>query len=250
MKYLIAGLILCVCTCTIQAQYIFTARVINKESGEPLAGATLKWLQGNRATVADSAGKVSIHEITGGKQDFLITYVGFEEKHLTVAFPLIQGDIVIEMEYAGEHEDEEEVIVRATRSSRTIANTATRTEVISGEELTEKGNMKPGDIRMLLNESTGIQTQQTSATSYNSGIRIQGLDGRYTQILRDGYPLYAGFSGGLSLLQIAPLDLKQVEVIKGSASTLYSGGAIAGLVNLVSKTWKAGSYGICFAQQQ
>jgi iron complex outermembrane receptor protein len=96
--------------------------------------------------------------------------------------------------------------------------------------------MKPGDIRMLLNESTGIQTQQTSATSYNSSIRIQGLDGRYTQVLRDGFPLYAGFSGGLSLMQIAPLDLKQIEVIKGSSSTLYGGGAIAGLVNLVSKT--------------
>ena len=96
--------------------------------------------------------------------------------------------------------------------------------------------MKPGDIRMMLNESTGIQTQQTSATSYNASIRIQGLDGKYTQILRDGLPLYGGFSGGLSLLQIAPLDLKQVEVIKGAASTLYGGGAIAGLVNLVSKT--------------
>ena len=96
--------------------------------------------------------------------------------------------------------------------------------------------MKPGDIRMLLNESTGIQTQQTSATSYNSSIRIQGLDGRYTQILRDGFPLYSGFSGGLSLMQVAPLDLKQIEVIKGSSSTLYGGGAIAGLVNLVSKT--------------
>src|SRR5690606_28439203 len=103
-------------------------------------------------------------------------------------------------------------------------------------ELAEKGNMKPGDIRMLLNESTGIQTQQTSATSYNSSIRIQGLDGKYTQLLRDGMPLYAGFSGGLSLMQIAPLDLKQVEVIKGGASTLYGGGAIAGLVNLISKT--------------
>src|SRR5690606_7993391 len=103
-------------------------------------------------------------------------------------------------------------------------------------ELAEKGNMKPGDIRMLLNESTGIQTQQTSATSYNSSIRIQGLDGKYTQLLRDGMPLYSGFSGGLSLMQIAPLDLKQVEVIKGRASTLYGGGAIAGLVNLISKT--------------
>jgi iron complex outermembrane receptor protein len=98
--------------------------------------------------------------------------------------------------------------------------------------------MKPGDIRMMLNESTGIQTQQTSATSYNSSIRIQGLDGKYTQILRDGLPLYSGFSGGLSLLQIVPLDLKQVEVIKGASSTLYGGGAIAGLVNLISKTPK------------
>lgn len=134
----------------------------------------------------------------------------------------------------GEHM--EEVLIRSTRSRRSIANLPTRVEVISGEELAEKGNMKPGDIRMLLNETTGIQTQQTSATSYNSSIRIQGLDGKYTQLLKDGYPLYSGFSGGLSLLQIVPLDLQQVEVIKGSSSTLYGGGAIAGLVNLISKT--------------
>jgi len=95
--------------------------------------------------------------------------------------------------------------------------------------------MRPGDIRMMLNESTGIQTQQVSATSANSSIRIQGLDGRYTQILKDGFPMYAGFSGGLGLLQTPPLDLRQVEIIKGSSSTLYGGGAIAGLINLISK---------------
>ena len=96
--------------------------------------------------------------------------------------------------------------------------------------------MKPGDVRMLLSESTGIQTQQTSATSANATIRIQGLDGRYTQLLKDGFPLYSGFSGGLGIMQIPPLDLKQVEVIKGSSSTLYGGGAIAGLINFISKT--------------
>ncbi len=52
---------------------------------------------------------------------------------------------------------------------------------------------------------------------------------------RNALHLYAGFSGGLSLLQTPPLDLKQVEIIKGSSSTLYGGGAIAGLVNLISK---------------
>jgi len=133
-------------------------------------------------------------------------------------------------------EDLDEVVISTTRSSRTISKTPTRLEVISGEELDEKGNMKPGDIRLILSESTGIQTQQTSATSANSSIRIQGLDGRYTQILKDGFPLYSGAASGLGLLQIPPLDLKQVEVVKGSASTLYGGGAIAGLVNLISKT--------------
>jgi len=78
--------------------------------------------------------------------------------------------------------------------------------------------------------------QQTSLSSGNTNIRIQGLDGRYTQLLRDGFPLYGGFSSGLSILQIPPLDLQQFEIIKGSSSTLYGGGAIAGLINMVSKT--------------
>lgn len=137
---------------------------------------------------------------------------------------------------AAQEEAIEEIIVTSTRSRRSFATSPTRVEILGSEELAEKGNMKPGDIRMLLNESTGIHVQQTSATSFNSSIRIQGLDGKYTQLLRDGMPLYSGFSGSLSLLQIAPLDLQQVEVIKGANSTLYGAGAIAGLINLVSKT--------------
>src|SRR5690625_5601892 len=77
--------------------------------------------------------------------------------------------------------------------------------------------MNPTNISMVLRESTGIQMQQTSLSSGNTNIRIQGLDGRYTQLLRDGFPLYGGFSSGLSILQIPPLDLKQFEIIKGSS---------------------------------
>jgi len=62
------------------------------------------------------------------------------------------------------------------------------------------------------------------------------LDGRYTQILKDGYPAYGGFSGTMSLLEIPPLDLKQVEIIKGPSATLFGAGAIAGVVNFISKT--------------
>lgn len=219
----------------IQGQHSLKLVVKDSATKAPLSGATASISSLQRSIAADSSGLANFFDLSAGSYTIAISFVGYKEKLITIQLPLAeQVPVEVFLEQA-EEEHEEEIVIEATRTSRTIANNPTRIEVISGEELTEKGNMKPGDIRMLLNESTGIQTQQTSATSYNSSIRIQGLDGRYTQILRDGFPLYAGFSGGLSIMQIAPLDLRQVEVIKGSSSTLYGGGAIAGLVNLVSK---------------
>jgi outer membrane receptor for ferrienterochelin and colicins len=221
------------------AQDTFKAIIKDAKTNETLIGATAI-IQGiNKGATTDAAGLITLTNIPAGKQIIRFSYIGYEPRTDTLTFPVQQTfPMIILLEAKGKGGGEElgEVTVSSTRSSRTIANIPTRVEVISGEELDEKANMKPGDIRMMLAESTGIQTQQTSATSNNSSIRIQGLDGKYTQIIRDGFPLYSGFSGGLGLLQIAPLDLKQVEVIKGSSSTLYGGGAIAGLVNLVSKT--------------
>jgi len=99
----------------------------------------------------------------------------------------------------------------------------------------EKTNMRPANVSTVLNESTGIKVQQTSATSNTQSVRIQGLDGRYTQLLKDGFPAFGGFSGSISLLDILPLDLKQVEIIKGPSATFYGGGAIAGVINFISK---------------
>ncbi len=235
MKYLFAGFFFnFLLALAVHGQH--QVSIIITGDDEPLPGASVFWKEKQLVRLADTLGKVTFVDLPDGFQTFIVTFVGYKEKTFSLKLPSSSGEAIIIGLEAENEEEEEAVIVTATRTSRTISDIPTRTEVISGEELSEKANMKPGDIRMLLNESTGIQTQQTSATSYNSGIRIQGLDGRYTQILRDGYPLYSGFSGGLSLLQIAPLDLKQVEVIKGSSSTLYGGGAIAGLVNLVSKT--------------
>ena len=235
MRKILFLCIVVLCAFTTYAQHTISLLIKKVEDKTPLAGATATIVQLNRTVVADSLGLATFANVAAGSYQIKISFVGLAEQEITVQVP--QPDsLAFEVLLEEGEEHEEEVVVRATRISRTIANIPTRVEVISGEELTEKGNMKPGDIRMMLNESTGIQTQQTSATSFNAGIRIQGLEGRYTQILRDGYPLYSGFSGGLSILQIAPLDLQQVEVIKGAASTLYGGGAIAGLVNLVSKT--------------
>lgn len=220
---------------TVFGQNTFKAVIKDSETKEPLIGATAILSGTATGATADIDGLITLTNIPNGKQVIEFRYIGYETRKDTFEFPLTTID-PIEIFLQSETDELDEIVISSTRSSRTIKDIPTRIEFIAGEELEEKGNMKAGDIRMLLSESTGIQTQQTSATSANASIRIQGLDGRYTQILKDGFPLFAGAASGLGLLQTPPLDLKQVEIIKGSSSTLYGGGAIAGLVNLISKT--------------
>ena len=225
--------VLCLCYSS-KSQNTLIVRILDGESKEPLTSASLLLQGTGLGSKADSNGIATISSIPNGIRTFSFRYVGYKEKIQSLSFPRTNDTILVFLE--PDEGELGEVVITSTRSNRSIRNIPTRVEYLNAEELEEKGNMKPGDIRMMLNESTGIQTQQVSATSANSSIRIQGLDGRYTQILKDGFPLYAGFSGGLGLLQTPPLDLKQVEIIKGSTSTLYGGGAIAGMVNLISKS--------------
>jgi outer membrane receptor for ferrienterochelin and colicins len=127
------------------------------------------------------------------------------------------------------------VTVSATRSERRIENDPVRVERLDAEEVVEKLLMTPGDITMMLNETSGLRVQVTSPSLGGASVRVQGLRGRYTQILSDGLPLYGGQTGGLGLLQIPPMDLGGVEVIKGVASALYGGTALGGVVNLLSR---------------
>lgn len=233
----IFSIVIFLITTSFFAQNSFKATIISEKTKEILIGASATIPELNRKEISNEKGEINFSNIPNGTFKIEFTFLNFNKKEIILKFPLLSPMEIYEIYLEPEsNELDEIIIISTTRSSRTIQDIPTRVEVIVGEELDEKSAMKPGDIKMLLNESTGIATQQTSAISGTANIRIQGLDGRYTQILRDGMPLYSGFSGGLSIMQIAPLDLKQVEFIKGSASTLYGGGAIAGLVNLISKT--------------
>lgn len=130
----------------------------------------------------------------------------------------------------------ERVLVSASRLGRIVTESATRTEIINGEEIQEKALMRPGNISMLVAETGGVRVQTTSPSLGSANIRLQGLFGRYTQLLSDGLPLYGGQSPSIGLLQIPPTDLANVEIIKGAASSLYGGSALGGVINLISKT--------------
>ncbi|SHN03496.1 TonB-dependent receptor [Polaribacter sp. KT 15] len=233
-KYLLSIKLILILCLSLQAQTSdIQIKVLTEAENEPLLGATVYFEVLEKGAVTDFDGIATFTEIPDGQHQIIISFLGFEAFETTIQIPSNTA-LVFKLKEGGNQLDA--VVLQSSRSTRTVRKIPTRIEFIGAEELGEKAIMNPTNISMVLRESTGIQMQQTSLSSGSTNIRIQGLDGRYTQLLRDGFPLYGGFSSGLSILQIPPLDLQQFEIIKGSSSTLYGGGAIAGLVNMVSKT--------------
>ena len=219
--------------CFAFSQNTFKAILKNSTTQENLVGVTAVHKGTSKGASSNVNGEVTINNIPDGEQTIVFSSIGYKKLEQTYIFPISTNSpqTILLLQVIGQLD---EIIIEATRGNKTIDNIPTRVEVLT-EEIDEASTMDPSKIAHLITHSTGIQVQQTSATSNTANVRIQGLDGRYTQILKDGFPLYGGFSGSLSIMQIPPLDLRQVEYIKGGASTLYGGGAISGLINLISK---------------
>jgi outer membrane receptor for ferrienterochelin and colicins len=232
MKSLIFILFICFSYSAI-AQQTFSFKILDQASNEPIPGARVSIDSLKIGAIADARGLSVVQNIPYGEHRVHITAMGFEEIYLVMSFPTRQQEPKII--HLNSNTELDEIIIEGTRSNKSISDSPTRTEALT-EEIDEAASMEPGKVSHLLTHTTGIQVQTTSATSNGSVIRVQGLNGRYTQLLKDGFPMYGGFSGSLDIMQIPPLDLRQVEFIKGPASTLYGGGAIGGIVNLISKT--------------
>jgi outer membrane receptor for ferrienterochelin and colicins len=199
-------------------------------AGAPVAGAEI--VVAGTTHVTDRRGEVGIDvipgviELTAVKEGFApvtttITVAGGQQQPVTIELEKLPSV-------------QETVTVSATRTDRGLEDQPMRVEVLDAEEIDEKLMMTPGDVVMMLNEMGGMRVQATSPSLGAASVRIQGMRGRYTRFLSDGLPLF-GEQVSFGLMQIPPLDLGRVEVIKGVASSLYGAGAMSGVVNLVSR---------------
>jgi iron complex outermembrane receptor protein len=208
-----------------------TLRVTVQSGNAPVAGAAVTI---NGAPLRTDSGGVVTAKVPLGTAEVKVAKDGFLPGAVAV---VVDSDrefpILVDLQPAPE--SHEEITVHATRTGARLEDSPTRVEVLGEEEIEEKTMMTPGDIVMMLNEMGGLRVQTTSPGLGAASVRIQGMRGRYTRFLADGLPVFGQQGGGLGLLQIPPMDLGQVEVIKGAASALYGAGAMSGVVDLISR---------------
>jgi len=196
----------------------------------PVAEATVLVNGVTNVTAADGSLSLSV---SPGTTEITVIKEGFAPVTTNVTLRAGQRQQVL-VDLQPQPSVEEQITVSATRTDGRLEDLPMRVEVLDRDEIEEKLLMTPGDIVMMLNEMGGMRVQATSPSLGAASVRIQGMRGRYTRFFSDGLPLF-GEVGGLGLLQIPPMDLGQVEVIKGVASSLYGAGAMGGVVDLISR---------------
>ena len=198
----------------------------------PVAGALIR--SEDKSATTDANGRARL-VLPAGRRTLVVARVGYVPKRVDL---VVIADSTILLTIDVEMEDAimmEEVTVSTTRTERLAGETPLRVEVLDEMEVDENTLMAPSGITMLLNETPGLRVQPASPTLGTGSVRILGLSGQYTAMLADGLPLYGGAASALGPLDISPVDLSRVEVIKGAASSLYGGQALGGVINMVSK---------------
>jgi iron complex outermembrane receptor protein len=128
-----------------------------------------------------------------------------------------------------------EIVVTATKTEKKVEDAPGSVTVISKEEI-ERRNIKTVD--KVLSELKGIFTKRNKGLmDATSSVRMRGFSGdEYTLILLDGQPLNDAYTNGIEWGLLPVDNIERIEVIRGAASALYGGNAMAGVINIITKT--------------
>ena len=126
----------------------------------------------------------------------------------------------------------EEVVVTATSTSVKFQDVPVKTYVITEKKIEEE---KPINLAEALSFTTGVRVENNCQNCNYTQVRINGLEGKYSQILVNGLPVISSLASVYGLEQIPSEMIERIEVVKGGASSLYGGNAVAGVINIITR---------------
>ena len=182
-----------------------------------------------KSTETNESGFFEITQIPPGRYHIEVYAEGFLD-YSSDPFDLkenkIRYDVVLMKKIS------EEIVVTATRTEKLFAETPIKTEVITSRNIEQKAAT---NLAQALYQTTGVRVENNCQNCNFTQVRINGMAGKYTQVLIDSSPVISAMTGVYGLEQIPTEMLNRIEIVKGGGSALYGGNAIAGVINILTK---------------
>ena len=203
--------------------------VIKDSDNNLLFGATIYNSSNSKSVIANEMGAFSI-ESKKGENKLFISYVGYTSKIITLEST---GDSINRGSIVLENDSLDEIVISGTLRQVSKLKSAVPIELYTAEFF--KATPKASFFEAI-EGINGVRPQLNCNICNTGDIHINGQEGANTMVLIDGLPLVSGLSTVYGLSGIPQSLIKQVEVIKGPASTLYGSEAIGGVINLITKS--------------
>jgi outer membrane receptor for ferrienterochelin and colicins len=178
----------------------------------------------------DASGSFELKQIPIGKYHLEIIKKGYMP-YRSDFFELVEKGQTFEVILM--KEIMEEIVVTATRRETPLKEVPIRTEVITATAIEESGAKTVSEV--LNKELLGCWVNLSCTNCNYSELRMQGLEGGYSQVLVDGLPIFSGLASVYGLQQIRSENIEQIEILKGASSSLYGAQAIGGVVNIITR---------------
>jgi len=205
--------------------------VINKSSKEhiPYINVSIKGTTIGIAT--DATGHYFLRNLPVGKFSIVVSGVGYksEEKEITL---VLGKTIEVNFEMEEDQIQLESVVVSANRNEVNRKEAPTIVNIIS-PKLFENTNSVC--LAQGLNFQPGLRVEANCQNCGFQQVRINGLDGPYSQILIDSRPIFSSLAGVYGIEQIPANMIERVEVVRGGGSAIFGSNAIAGTINIITE---------------
>ena len=205
--------------------------VIDKKTGEHLPYVTIRLTGTTYGTMTDATGHYFLKNVENGKYTIEASCIGYISQQYEVT---IKSDITQEVNFLLVEDvmQLEQIVVTGNKGEVKRRNSSTLVNVLNAKtfDLVSACSLADG-----LNFQPGVRVENNCQNCGFTQVRINGLDGHYSQVLMNSRPVFSALAGVYGLEQIPANMIDRVEVMRGGGSALFGSSSIGGTINIITK---------------
>ncbi len=217
------------------------------ESGEQPMEFVAVFIKGtNFGATTNYKGKFSISKIPFGKYQLTASFVGYKQVVKNFTIDKNHKEVTVNFNLSESSMNLEEVVITGTKTAKRQTNSPVIVNVVNSQTL---NNVQACNLSEGLKFQPGLRVETDCQTCNYTQLRMNGLQGGYSQILINGRPIFSPLTGLYGMEQLPANMIDRIEVVRGGGSSLYGSSAIGGTVNVITKVPKKNSYEFDYTYQ-